>query len=93
MVYSRGSRGQCRPSKDAILDQMLRVAGDLPRHITMRAVGPRKYMERPNKNCPEPAPVTPAMVRGHFDGKITLGSWLANRDGRTWAVLAARERR
>ncbi len=75
------------PHKDAILKRMLQISGDLPRHITMRASGSRKYIERPNGKCPEPAPVTSELLRDHLDGKLTLGSWLANRDGRTWAVL------
>ncbi|MDP9352213.1 MAG: hypothetical protein M3P51_11800 [Chloroflexota bacterium] len=66
---------------------MLRVAGDLPRHITMAPRGERKYIERPNRRHPGPAPVTPDMLRRHLDGRITLGSWLANPDGTTWAVV------
>lgn len=87
MVYSPGFPSRYRSSKDAIIRRMLCVAGDLPRHITMRSTGPRKYIERPNEKYPEPAPVTPELLRSHLDGKITLGSWVANRDGRTWAVL------
>ncbi len=79
--------GRYRPHKDAIIERMLRVAGDLPHHITMRASGPRKYIERPNAKHPEPAPVTPELLRDHLDGKITLGSPIGNRDGLTWAVL------
>ncbi len=79
--------GPHRPGKTTILDRMLQVAGNLPRHITMRDSGPRKYIERPNRRHPQSAPVTPELLRHHLDGKITLGSWLANRDGRTWAVM------
>jgi len=66
---------------------MLCIAGDIPRHITMESRGARKYVERPNRRHPAPAPVTPELLRRHVEGRITLGSWLANRDGSTWAVV------
>ncbi len=49
--------------------------------------GDRKYIERPNRRYPRPAPVTPALLHQHIEGRITLGSWLANQDRLTWAVV------
>ncbi len=86
-VHSQYLRGQCRPSKGVVIEHLLRVAGDLPRHIAMVPRGDRKYIERPNKQYPAPAPVTQVMLRRHLEGRITLGSWLANQDGLTWAVI------
>ncbi len=80
-------RDQYHPSDEAIIEHMLHVAGNLPRHITMAPRGDRKYIERPNRRHPEPAPVTPELLRRHLEGRITLGSWLANQDGSTWAIV------
>jgi hypothetical protein len=74
------------PHRDALLKRMLLVAGDLPRHIAMQEASARKYVERPNTLHPDPAPVTPELLRRHLDGEITLGSYLALADGTTWAV-------
>ncbi len=86
-MHSRNLRGQCHPSKGAIIEHMLCIAGDMPRHITMVSWVERKYIERPNRRHPGPAPVTPDMLRRHLEGRITLGSWLANQDGSTRAVV------
>ncbi len=86
-MHSQDLRGQCRPSKGTLIRRMLCIAGDLPRHITMVPWGDRKYIERPNRRHPQPAPVTPDMLRRHLDGRITLGSWLANQDGSASATV------
>ncbi len=86
-MYSQCLRGQFHPSKGAISECLLRVAGDLLRHITMAPRGERKYIERPNRRHPQPAPIIRELLLHHLEGRITLGSWLANQDGSTWAVV------
>ncbi len=87
MVSSEYFRDRHHPSDEAITEHMLHVAGDLPSHITMAPRGERKYIERRNRRHPQPAPITAEMLRRHLEGRITLGSWLANRDGSTWAIV------
>ena len=72
--------------RDAILGRVLELAGDLPRHIEMRASGPRKYVERPNALHPGPAPVTGELLRRHLGGEITVGAYLRRSDGLSFAV-------
>lgn len=86
MEMFRAPAPRYRPRQAAILRRMERIAGDVPRHITMQPAGPRKYIELPNKYSPGPAPVTGELLRKHLDGGITLGSYLRLQGGLTWAV-------
>ncbi len=61
------------------------MAGISPRHIELRkksgATG--KYVERPNKRFPKPAPVTAQMVIKHLEGSLCLGADLYHPNGMT----------
>ncbi len=69
-----------------LIDRLLLVAGDLPRHILMQPQGPRKYVERPNERYPDPAPVTAELLRRHLEGSITLGAYLLRTNGLSYGV-------